>query len=165
AAAAAAASMALVACGGHGEVTRTVTTPGAASSHGGANKAGKPAPLSAARARAFAAGVNLRTSDLPGFNARPRGEERETPQEKQVQRHLLTCIGAQPRSTSGGEEHGSPWFSRRSILNQSVSSSVSFLESASAGAQELAVLRSTRSRHCLSRYLGELFTGRHYGAA
>jgi hypothetical protein len=158
-AAALAAAAVLGACGGHGEAVRTITV--------GAAQAPRQGPLTAAKANAYAAFVNLKPSDLPGFTARARGEEKETPQEQHIQERLLTCVGAQPRIESGSGEttHGSPWFTHRSILNQSVSSSVSFLKSAAAGAQELAVLRSSRARHCLSRYLSELFTGRHYGEA
>jgi hypothetical protein len=163
-----AATVTFAACGGHGSYTHTVTAPGAATQPQTATapkRTGKP--LSTAQAKAFAATVNLRPADLPGFTVRPRASESETPAERRIQLHLLACIGARSETahSNAPPEEGSPQFTHPSLLNQSVSSAVSFLESSAAGAAELALLRSGRSRRCLARYLSELFTGRHYGKA
>jgi hypothetical protein len=159
----------LAACGGHGAFTRTVTSPAATATRPGARapqQRSRP-PLSASQAAAFAADVNLTAADLPGFAVHPRSSESETPGERRIQLRLLTCIGARSEGSAGSvsAEHSSPQFTHPSLLNQGVSSSVSFLENRAAGAGQLALLRSSRSRRCLAHYLSELFTGRHYGKA
>lgn len=123
-------------------------------------------PLTQAQAHAFASAVNLRAADVPGFVPSVRAATGGFGGEKRLEEQLARCAGASGSARAGPAEAGSPVFRRRgALLGDSVSSSVSFLSSAAAGAQELAVLRSERLRTCLSRYLDALLRGRQFGGA
>jgi hypothetical protein len=160
----------LAACGGHGSLTTTVISTRTAppgSSGATPKKPSQPGSgaLTAARAAAFANAVNLTAADVPGFTVSTRGNTREGPAEKRSQQRLLACVGAPSASDQASAERSSPQFTHPSLLNQSVSSSVSFLASAAAAQQELALLRSARAHRCLARYLQEVFAGRQYGSS
>jgi hypothetical protein len=155
-------AVSLTGCGGHGTFTGPATTSSTQAK--AAPKAAPSGPLTRSRAQAFARAVNLTARDLPGFTASRAGAERESATERRLQRRFLVCIGRRPSTVgSGSSEVGSPKFSRAGVLDEGVSSSVSFLASGSVAAEELALLRSARARSCLSSYLQQLFAGRHYG--
>jgi hypothetical protein len=145
------------AAGGASQATSATPTPGPAPSPG--------APLSSARADAFARAVNLTAADVPGFA--PRGPDRtaQSPKEQGLERRLVRCMGGAGglgRSGEGG--HSSPSFTGRGrALDETVSSSVGFAPTAAAAAGELRLLRSSRARACLASYLDLLFTGKRYG--
>ncbi len=158
---------ALGGCGGHGPFTSATTAAGSA--RRGAPAARTPsspsAPLTKPRAEAFARAVNLRARDVPGFAAAGPSGGQEDGRERQLQRRFLACIGRTSlESGQPAPEASSPRFSRRGLLGDSVSSSVSFAASARAAGEELALLRSAKTRRCLTSYLDELFGGRRPGA-
>lgn len=134
------------------------TTPGEPK-HGGQS------PPSDARARSFAAAVNLRASDLPGFSATTRSQRRTTPSEERIERELAACAGGLGSALGSGEQ-ASPQFKHKvNVLQVSVSSNVSFLPSAADGGAQLTVLRSPRTRGCLATYLRRLLSQQRYGGA
>jgi len=120
-------------------------------------------PPSDARARSFAAAVNLRASDVPGFSATAKSQHKTTPTEERIERELAACAGGLGSALGSGEE-ASPQFKRKvNVLQVSVSSNVSFLPSAANGAAQLAVLRNPRTRGCLATYLRQLLSQQRYG--
>jgi hypothetical protein len=154
-------AVSLTGCGGHGSFTGSSTTTSAQAKS--APKAAPSGPLTSSRAHAFARAVNLTARDLPGFTASRAGAERESASERRLQQRFLTCVGRRSSTGGGSDELSSPKFSRAGVLDEGVSSSVSFLATDNVAAEELALLRSSRARSCLSTYLQQLFTGRRYG--
>ncbi len=163
---------ALTACGKGGRTTTARATAPTKTT----GTAGRPAPnpplagqLTGAQAAAFAQSVNLTAADVPGFAATSEGAKRQTPREKQLDHELLKCVvglAGGGNGNGGPPNHASPEFKRRgSVLGETVHSSVGFVATSGSAAAELKILRSSRSRDCLSRYLGQLFTGKRLGGA
>ncbi|HXN36970.1 MAG TPA: hypothetical protein VN892_02935 [Solirubrobacteraceae bacterium] len=117
------------------------------------------APLTKARATAFARAVNLTAADVPGFTVvTGRERERESAAEKRLEREMLDCV----HPASGKQLAGvsSQKFKRESSAGQqSVQSEVSVARTSSAAAKELVVIRSAHSRACMSHYLDLLLQG------
>jgi hypothetical protein len=162
----------LAACGkGAGQaaaVTHTVTSaaPETGATTSPAPPAGSPS-LTPAQADAFALAVNLTASDVPGFSVKRREAHRSSASERALEARLRRCVGGSAAATGGPTrpEQDSPQFARRvSVVQQTVSSSVSFAASASAAAGELRLLRSPHTRGCLSSYVGELLRGGRLGS-
>jgi hypothetical protein len=121
--------------------------------------------LSAARASAFAAAVNLRAADVPGF-APSRESSGSLAPNKPLERQLARCAGALGGDRGGPPERSSAQFARRrNVLGERVSSSVTFLLSEAKVSAELGVLRSEHTRACLAGYLQGLLRGRRFGGA
>jgi hypothetical protein len=133
----------------------------------GKRKPGPPVHAGAARARAltFARAINLRAADVPGFVATDKGKEPETPAEKRLQAKLQACV--RPISTRPVAEAGSPEFQRKAgLARATVHSEVTVAPSAAAARQELALIRSQRTRECVSGYIERLVESqRHPGAS
>jgi hypothetical protein len=148
--------------------------PGAAAPQATTARGAAPAPTtpggqgrtpSASAQDAFAAAVNLKPSDVPGFRASSRAKQATTPAEEQLVRELGKCAGGLGGALGSGDR-SSPQFQRHvNVLQIGVSSGVSFLGSAAGGVAQLAVLRSPRTRGCLGHYLQRLLESQHYGAA
>ncbi|HEX5223977.1 MAG TPA: hypothetical protein VFW29_02495 [Solirubrobacteraceae bacterium] len=125
---------------------------------------GGKAPPSDAQARSFAAAVNLRAGDLPGFTATSRSQHKTTPAEESIERELASCAGGLGNALGSGEE-ASPQFKRKvNVLQVSVSSNVSFLPKAASADAQLKVLRSPHTRDCLGSYLRKLLSQSRAGA-
>jgi len=129
-----------------------------------------PAPPSAgggvsrSQADAFARAVNLTIADVPGFLVKPHEARAKSAAEQALQARLRRCVGSVPGLGGGEAERSSPEFARSgSALQQTVSSSVSFAPSAAAAKRELALLRSSHTRVCLSSYLHLLFSTGRFG--
>ncbi len=135
------------------------SVPGVAPGGGGSR--------SKAQAEAFVAAVNLTSADVPGL--RVTREARPTPdaRERVAQGRLLGCLA--PGTHAGGPalaEGGSGTFrATAGLLQASVSSDVSVGRGSGAARLELKLLRSVRSRACLSRYVGQLLVGKPGGLA
>jgi len=147
-------------CGKSGVVTVTSsTTPTTAKPHRGARTPREaPKAEGRAKAKAYAQAVNLHAADVPGFTASRERAHQESPSERRATRELHECAGSQAQG-EGLFEAGSGEFSRKaSIIRQGVSSQVAVASSASAAAETLAGLRSSRVRACLSHYFTKLLT-------
>jgi hypothetical protein len=96
---------------------------------------------------------------VPGFVATSRHKHKhETPAEKRLERKLASCTGGALEAHDNLVEVSSKNFKlERSILHFSVSSEVSVARTAALAAGELAAIRSSRVRSCLSRYLKQYF--------
>ncbi len=112
-------------------------------------------PLTKASAIAFAHAVNLKPSDVPGLVATSRHEhEHETPEKKRLEREVTRCTGGALGAHDGLAEASSKDFKlERNILRFSVSSEVSVTRTPAIAAKELAAIRSSHVRACLSHYL------------
>jgi hypothetical protein len=116
-------------------------------------------PLTRARAIAFARAVNLTPADVPGFKAKPKDQhEPKTPAEKRIERELARCTAGTFSSSGGLAEEGSKEFKlEHGILHFSVNSEVSVAQTPAIAAKQLAEIRGSRVRGCLSHYLELLF--------
>lgn len=121
---------------------------------------------SAARADALALAraVNLTAADVPGFVASSKQKERESPREKRLKAKLDACV--HPVAATPLAEAGSPDFQRQAPLTRaSVQSEVTVASSPAGAAKQLALIRSRRTRDCVSRYIQLVVRGeRHPGA-
>jgi hypothetical protein len=144
----------------------TSTAPGPAGTGTSAAPSGE-APITQAQADAYGSAVNLRATDVPGFSPTSRSGGPGFAGEKQLQEQLARCVGGGVGSSgSGPSEVSSPQFRRRgTLLGDSVSSSVSFLDSVAQGERELKLLRSEHLRVCLNSYLDALLHGKQFGGA
>jgi hypothetical protein len=166
---------ALLSCCGKANPTLSPSTATSAGSSrpaatGTSTTASPEAPLTQAQANAYGRAVNLRASDVPGFTPTSRGASGGFGGEKQLEARLVRCaggaLGSSGSSGSGPSEVGSPQFRRRgALLGDSVSSAVSFFDSAAHGAAELKLLRSEHLRMCLSQFLNSLLRGRQFAGA
>ncbi len=165
------ASGSLIACGTSGHPSSTAATSTAGD---GSKKSSVPAPspsLSKPQAITLARSINLRASDVPGFTASAKEEKsNESASEKRLEQEMLKCVGvsglgsgfskslAEARSDDFKLEHG--------IVNLSVHSEVSVAQSAALASKDLAALRGSRVKACLSRYLNLFFkAGLHTGTS
>jgi hypothetical protein len=149
---------------GHTLAPPTASTPGTTAPQRPAPKAPKGGGSLDARALAFATAVNLRASDVPGFNATAKSQRQTTPAEERLVRELAACAGGLGGALGGGEQ-ASPQFKRKvNVLQVSVSSNVSFLPSAANAGAQLKVLRSPHTRECLATYLRRLLAQQRYGS-
>ena len=121
------------------------------------------APLTRARADAYARAINLTAADLPGFGPTPPSRELETHAQKSAESQFLHCAGALGGDGALGERRSQEYTRRGSPLAESVSSAVGFARTPSLASAELAALRSVRTRRCLTHYLDLLFRGRRLG--
>jgi hypothetical protein len=118
------------------------------------------------RMRAFAAAVNLRSADLPGFAVTAANASSHNAGEQRLQEQLDSCAGSLHGALGGNGEHSSPQFHRRGDpLQEGVSSDVSFLEASAAVPATLALLRSSHTRACLTGYLRGLLASQRFGGA
>jgi len=121
-----------------------------------------------ARALAFARAVNLTAAEVPGFHVSAKQKEHETPSEKRLKQKLAACV--HPVTATPLAEAGSPDFERSEGLGTaSVQSEVTVTSSAAVAAKELALVRSKRTRECVSRYIqllvhAQKHPGASYGA-
>jgi hypothetical protein len=143
-------------------VTVQATTPPGTKAPGrssGKTQAGRAAAL------AFAQGVNLRATDVPGFQGSTKGGESSTPAQKRLSRELQQCVGA-AANNQPVLELGSESFQRKaSIAEVSVSSNVSVQRSAAITGAELKAVRSPHTRSCFTRYFEGIFKGPAYKGA
>jgi hypothetical protein len=149
----------LAACGSSSHPTSTATQTTGATSSGkqSTSKAHTSTvePLTKAHAIAFAHAVNLKPTDVPGFLATPKHQqEHETPAEKRLERDLAHCTGGALEERGGLAKVSSKDFKlERGILRFSVNSGVSVTRTPAIATRELAAIRSSHVRTCLSRYL------------
>ena len=113
--------------------------------------------MSKAQAVAFAHAVNLRAADVPGFHISSEKEEPTSTTEKHFEHQLMRCVGAQSTQKPIAEIKSGEFEREISGGHQSVSSEIEVVASSKEAAQELAAVRSSRARACLSHYLGLLF--------
>jgi hypothetical protein len=105
-----------------------------------------------ARALGLARAINLTAADVPGFHASSKQKEHESPSEKRLKRKLAACV--HPVTAAPVAEAGSPNFKRESgLASASVQSEVTVASSAAVAAKELSLVRSPRTRQCVSRYI------------
>ncbi len=130
-----------------GSHTGTQATPPAA-------RGGSPAKT---QALAFAHAVNLTAADVPGF--KPTTEHHsETAIEKRRERELQGCAGVGLEAGQSVTQESSPDFKlEHGILDLSVNSEVSVARTPALAAKELATIRSSHFRACLTKYLDLLF--------
>ena len=160
----------LAACGKSSHLTPTAATQttGTTGPHKPASSnahTGTVEPLTKARAIAFAHAVNLKPADVPGFVATSKREhERETPAKKRLERGLARCTGGALEAHDGLAKASSKDFKlERGILRFSVNSEVSVVRTPAIAARELAAIRSSHVRACLSHYLKLLFQNQILG--
>jgi hypothetical protein len=161
------AAVLLASCGKGGSTSSIASTPRSGASRSGASKSGgggKSAPVTHARALAYANAVNLTASDVPGFTASER-HEHDTARERRLEHEMTSCAGLTGAS-KGVLEAGSKSFElKRGVVNLSVSSEVS-VEPSVARAQQLRdAVASPRVRGCFSRYVGLLLRSLHVKGA
>jgi len=130
---------------------------------GGSANADDAAPTKA-QARAFAGAVNLTATDVPGFKVSSEAKrEHDTAAEKRLEHELLHCV--HPASAKGLVEVGSKELERESSAGyQVVQSEVAVARSSALAAKELAIIRSSHARGCMSHYLDLLLSGKYRGA-
>ncbi len=157
-------------CGGANHTAaRTSTASAALKATPGKATPGPAAPGGAttaevAKARAFAAAVNLRASDVPGFHA-SREHQHQGAAEKRLEPELLKCVGG-AGAKGAATEMGSKTYERgASVITQSVSSQVSVARTAASAARELAAIRDRHLQSCLSRYFSQLLTSQSLNGA
>ncbi len=160
----------LAACGSsiHPAPTAATQTTGATIPHkppASNARTGPVGPLTKARAIAFAHVVNLKPTDVPGFVATSKRErEHETPVKKRLERELTRCTGGALGAHDGLAEASSKDFKlERNILRFSVNSEVSVTRTPATAARELAAIRSSHVRACLSHYLRLLLQDQFLG--
>ncbi len=152
----------LASCGKGGSTSSSASKSTASNS--GAARAGKSAPVTHARALAYARAVNLTASDVPGFTASDR-HEHSSPHDRQLEHELMSCAGLSGTSKGVLEEGSKSFELKRGIVNLSVSSEVS-VEPSVAQAQRLrGAVASPRVRECFSRYVGLLLQSLHVKGA
>jgi hypothetical protein len=135
-------------------------------SQGGLGAApGSPEEMAArARARKFAAAVNLRASDVRGFRASPKKEEHAAG-ERHLEQELLRCVG-NAGAARGLAESGSGTFQRQaSIISQTVSSEVTVARTPALAEKQLAEFHSGVLPRCLSHYFSGLLGSQRYHGA
>ncbi len=162
---AAALAVAVLACGcaGKGQEQRRQRPGGAAGQSTTPGGAPTQKPLTRAQAIAFAHAVNLRPADVPGFKVSPP-KTRSNPRENRLERQMLECVGAAGPNKELAEVD-SHEFQRTGAGDFSVSSSVSVARTPAIAARALSVIRSERTRECLSRYVSKLFEHMHVHGA
>jgi hypothetical protein len=147
----------------------SATTTHSRSAEGNAGTTGaaprSPAELAArARARKFAAAVNLRASDVRGFRASPKHEEHAAG-ERRLEQELLRCVG-NAGAARGLVESGSGTFQRQaSIISQTVSSEVTVARTPALAEKQLAEFHSGVLPRCLSHYFSGLLGSQRYHGA
>ena len=153
----------LGACGrSNPSAVATVTVP--ASTSGGSHTGTRTAPPVAggsspdkSQALAFARAVNLTAADVPGFKATSEHHS-ETSTEKRHERELQSCTGGGLEAGQSIAQESSPAFKlERGVLDLSVNSEVSVARTPAIAAKDLATIRSSHFRTCLTRYLDLLF--------
>jgi hypothetical protein len=156
----------LLACGKGGHAppapSATVEQPGGGGAHAPAPPESS-APLTRARADAYARAINLTAADLPGFGPTPPSKEVETHAERSAETQFLHCAGGLEAGGALRERRSQEYARRGSPLAESVGSAVGFARTPALASAELAALRSRRTRTCLSHYLDLLFRGRRFG--
>jgi hypothetical protein len=157
----AAGAVLLAGCGGSGHTTATTARSSAAKATHGPypnGQLGAPAPAASreeAKARAFAAAVNLKASDLPGFHPSSEHEHRSAA-EKRLEPELAKCVGSAGPKREATEVSSKSYERGSSIITQSVSSQVSVARTSALAARELASIRGGRLESCLAHYLNQL---------
>ncbi len=167
----------LAGCGKGGNLTiTTVTRPGAAQSTRTGGAGGTPAAPShspsrssaaLATARAFAAAVNLKPADVPGFRVSSEREHQpETLTEKRLKPELRRCFGSTGEGKSSLLEASSRKLERSAgLASQSVSSEVTVSNTGAPTAAELKAVHSGRLPACLSHYFDLLLESQHVHGA
>jgi hypothetical protein len=138
-------------------VTVQAATSGSHTGTQGAPPAGGGGSSAKTQALAFARAVNLPSADVPGFKSSTEHHS-ETGTEKLRERELQSCTGTGLEAGESIAQESSPDFKlERGILDLSVNSEVSVARTPALAAKELATIRSTHFRACLTRYLDLLF--------
>lgn len=122
-------------------------------------------PPTKAQATVFARAVNLNVADVPGFKVSSAPEtQHETAAEKRLEHDLQRCVHA--ASGEGLVEESSREFERESSAGyQSVQSEVTVVRTAALAAKELAVIRGSRTRACVSHEFDLLLKVQKYRGA
>jgi len=121
--------------------------------------AGSGAPLSKAQATAFANSVNLTAADVPGFKVAPVHKEKsKTAAEKELGHELSRCVDAGFGKAIANVE-SEEYELETNSQQENVQSSVAVQPKSSLAAKELAVVRGSHARSCLSHYLNLAFKG------
>jgi hypothetical protein len=146
--------------------TRTVTVQGSTGSSTQPSKPSRGGSTSAkAQALAFARAVNLRPSDVPGYEAAPREKEGSSTAEKHATHELQKCVGSSAEQQPV-VELGSLRFERKaSIAQVSVESSVTVERSVAIATKELEAIHNPRTRSCFTNYFKGLFSAPTYKGA
>jgi hypothetical protein len=149
----AASAVLLAACGGgHSTSSTTGSQPPRATT---AQSSSPAAQATTAQARAFAAAVNLKAGDLPGFRATAVPKHPDAV-EKHLEPELARCVGSLGAHSGAVEASSKDYERGASIVTQSVSSQVTVARSAALAARELSAIRSGQLQTCLSHYFNQL---------
>ena len=160
----------LVACGSGSLVPTTTVVRAVAgrSAHAAAvaeTSAAASRLFTKAQAIAFAHAVNLTAADVPGFKVSSE-HEHETAAEKRLEHEMLRCVGALGSNSHGIVEMSSEEFERETNTgDESVQSEVSVARTPTLATRELAGIRGSHVRVCLSHYLNLLFKSHKYHGA
>jgi hypothetical protein len=141
-----------------GDLSRTIK--GSIAAAGAANRS-----VTKAQAIAFARAVNLRQSDLPGFNGSSGRHEQETPKENRLQAQLARCAGTVSAKYQVAEASSKEFEREENVASLKVQSGVTVMQSPALAARELAAVHSKRGRECLSTYVTALFKTHKYDGA
>jgi hypothetical protein len=154
----------LGACGRSNPTAVSTVTVHASTSRSHTGTQQKPSPTAPGggssaktQALAFARAVNLTSADVPGFKSSTEHHS-ETGTEKRRERELQSCTGTGLEAGESIAQESSPDFKlERGILDLSVNSEVSVARTPALAAKELATVRSSHFRACLTQYLDQLF--------
>lgn len=126
-----------------------------------------PPPLTVAQARALGARINLRPADLAGYTASTRQRD---PASQRSAAEFAACAGAAPPSRRIAEVESRDFAAGAGLQTAQVSSGVTVMPSTAVVALDLAAIRSSRGRRCLSSQLSKAIAsgargGARFGAA
>jgi hypothetical protein len=120
------------------------------------------ARTSAAVAQAFADAVTLHPADLPEYpvSSEPARTKRA---ERQLEARLTGCVRSRTSRMALAQGESKEFARSGGLAEQSVSSHVEVLGSATAAKQLLARVRSPRTGRCLARYIAPLLHDQEHG--
>jgi hypothetical protein len=113
--------------------------------------------LTKAQAKAIAHAVKLRSGDVAGFKVSSEAHEHETAAEKRLEREMLHCVDGAGLNSGLAEESSKDFERETSAFAQSVSSSVTIMQTPALATKELVAIRSERVQTCLSHFFDLLF--------
>jgi hypothetical protein len=109
------------------------------------------------QALAFANAVNLSAADVPGFKV--SHEHHTSKLNKQTEGQLAQCLGRSSKRKGLVEADSKNFQQETSTSALSASSEVTVLQSPALAARQLALVKSARTRACVSRYFNLLISG------
>ena len=123
---------------------------GATGCGGSSSGSHSQAPWTVARAKAFAAKVNLTAADVPGFTG---ATHQQTAADRQNVAQLARCAGAVDPSRRIVDVHSENFTRGSDLQTQEVASSVDVLPSAGLAKEDFAKVTAASARPCISAYV------------